>query len=318
MAQDKPKVFLSYPSTIEDFAELVRMKLDDAAIDVWKDTQQIQAGEEWRNEIDAGLLNADAIIVVLNKDSVKSSYVTYEWAFGLGSGKPIIPVLLEDCDIHPRMKVLQYLDFRDKKRPWIKLTKRIEEVNRRNSGEKIKVSELTVEELKEILAGSRSLTKAKAKTTGTKTSAGDLTESMNQIINARSYLGTIKGKPNKILWVDNLPQNNINERDALKALGFQFDLAQSTDQAMKFLTSNHYAAIISDMGRNEGPTAGYTLLKQVRTRDKATPFFIYAGSNELEHKVKAQEKGAQGSTNNPTELIDLVTTHVGTAVEGIM
>jgi hypothetical protein len=64
------------------------------------------------------------------------------------------------------------------------------------------------------------------------------------------------------------------------------------------------------MGRVEGPKEGYVLLKEIRKLNKQIPFFIYAGSNLLEHKMEAQEKGAQGSTNRATELIELITTHV--------
>jgi len=311
MEKDQPKVFLSYPSSIGDFAELVMMKLENGGIEVWKDTHQIQAGEEWRNEIDTGLLQVDAIIVLLNSATVSSSYVTYEWAFALGSGKAVIPVLLEDCDIHPRMRVLQYLDFRADNRPWDKLIQRIKELNVARSVNKVKVGDLTVDEFRKILEGGRSLTRAKAKNTGVKTSSADLTEAMNQIITARTYLETIRDKSGKVLWVDDKPQNNVNERDAIKALGFKIDVATTTEDAVRLLARDQYAAIISDMGREEGESAGYDLLKRIRSRDKKTPFFIYGSSGQLVHKVMAQERGAQGSTNNPTELIDLVTTHVG-------
>ena len=60
----------------------------------------------------------------------------------------------------------------------------------------------------------------------------------------------------------------------------------------------------------EGHDEGYVLLKQVRQKDKQTPYIIYSGSNKLEHKIMAQERGAQGATNRPDELIDLVTTHI--------
>ena len=104
-------VFISYNSKNEDFAELVKLKLEKEEIYVWKDTNQIDAGTEWRNEIDQGLLNCQIIIVLLNQVSVKSPYVTYEWAFALGNGKTIIPILIEECEVHPRINILQYLFF---------------------------------------------------------------------------------------------------------------------------------------------------------------------------------------------------------------
>jgi CheY-like chemotaxis protein len=315
MESDKPKVFVSYSSSNGDFAELLKMKLEDAGIEVWKDNYQILAGKEWRNEIDSGLLSSQLILVLLNKNSTNSPYVTYEWAFALGSGKPVIPILLEECEIHPRINVLQYMDFKDQKRPWDKLTERIKNSNIRKSSQTVKVSELTVEELEKILSGSKSLANAKAKSEGREIESGDITEAANQLVNAKNYLNSISDKPNTILWVDDRPNNNIYERSAFETLGFKFDLALSTKEALTKISKNKYAAIISDMGRVEGPKEGYVLLKEVRKKDKQIPYFIYAGSNLAEHKIEAQEKGAQGSTNRADELIDLVTTHVQSKFE---
>lgn len=64
------------------------------------------------------------------------------------------------------------------------------------------------------------------------------------------------------------------------------------------------------MGRVEGPREGYVLLEKVRQTDKGTPYFIYAGSNSSEHKKEAEQRGAQGTTNNPHELIEMVTKYV--------
>ena len=255
-------------------------------------------------------VSAISILVLLNRNSTNSTYVTYEWAFALGSGKDIIPILLEDCEIHSRIRVLQYFDFKGQKRPWDKLIIRVKDFNSKKSKGKIKVGQLTVGELEKILSGSKSLAMAKTKNEGRSPNEGDIAEAANQLVNARNYLGNITDKTSTILWVDDRPNNNIYEREAFEHLGFKFDLALSTQEALKLLSKNKYAAIISDMGRVEGPKEGYALLKEVRQRDKQIPFFIYAGSNTLEHKIEAQERGAQGSTNRPSELIDLVTTHV--------
>jgi hypothetical protein len=73
------------------------------------------------------------------------------------------------------------------------------------------------------------------------------------------------------------------------------------------LSTNRFAAIISDMARREGPSEGYKLLEAVRAKDTATPFFIYAGSRALQHKQEAALRGAQGTTNRAEELVELVT-----------
>jgi DNA-binding NtrC family response regulator len=110
-----------------------------------------------------------------------------------------------------------------------------------------------------------------------------------------------------ILWVDDRPDNTINERRALESMGFSFSLAETTKEALDILSHQQFAAIISDMGRREGPREGYALLGAIRGKDERTPFFIYAGSNALEHRREAAGRGAQGTTNRPDELFDMVT-----------
>jgi CheY-like chemotaxis protein len=302
------KVFVSYDSDNDDFAQLLRLTLEKENIEVWKDTHQIFAGTEWRNEIDQGILNCDAIIVLLNGDSCKSQYVTYEWAFALGNGKIVIPILTEDCETHPRINVLHHLNFKKPNRPWEKLVERLKTI--KNSKTKLKVSDLTVEELEKLIAGSKILASENAKKEGREFQNNDVTQVANQIVNAKSIFEGQSINNNTILWVDDRPDNNIYERSALELIGFKFDLALSTTEALEHFSKNKYLAIISDMGRVEGSNEGYVLLKAVRQIDKHIPFFIYAGSNLLEHKIQAQEKGAQGSTNRSDELIDLITSHV--------
>lgn len=111
---------------------------------------------------------------------------------------------------------------------------------------------------------------------------------------------------NRVLWVDDRPSNNTYERQAFEAQGIEFDLALSTNEALDRLSKNKYAAIISDMGRKEGPQEGYILLDKLRLDGNSTPFIIYAGSNLPEHKKMAREKGAVGSTNRAEELFQLV------------
>ena len=115
------------------------------------------------------------------------------------------------------------------------------------------------------------------------------------------------GWRNHILWVDDRPENNAYERQAFEAMGLRFTLALSTDDAFERLAQIRYAAIISDMGRREGPREGYVLLDRMRLQGDQTPLFFYASSNAPEHKHEAREHGGQGSTNNAQELFEMVT-----------
>lgn len=117
---------------------------------------------------------------------------------------------------------------------------------------------------------------------------------------------TIDGWRNHVLWVDDRPDNNIHERRAFEAVGLQFALAETTNGALEILSKRSFAAIISDMGRREGPREGYVLLDEVRNRGYQTPFFFYAASNSPAHKKETIEHGGQGCTNNAQELFQMV------------
>lgn len=109
-----------------------------------------------------------------------------------------------------------------------------------------------------------------------------------------------------VLWVDDNPNNNSYERQALETLGISFVSAQSTDEALKKISRQRFDAIISDMGRPPDSRAGYTLLDQLRSSGDQTPFIIYAGSRAPEHVAESRRRGAIGCTNNANELFEMV------------
>jgi CheY-like chemotaxis protein/cytochrome c oxidase subunit IV len=115
------------------------------------------------------------------------------------------------------------------------------------------------------------------------------------------------GWRNHVLWVDDRPENNVYERQAFEAVGLKFSLALSTNEALTVLERQKFAAVISDMGRKEGPREGYALLDAMRTKGNQTPLFFYASSNAPEHKQETYEHGGQGCTNNAQDLFHLVT-----------
>ncbi len=114
-----------------------------------------------------------------------------------------------------------------------------------------------------------------------------------------------------VLWVDDRPDNNAHERQALEALGVSFVLSTSTEDALELLRQRRFHAIISDMGRGHDPIAGYTLLQTLRTTGDRTPYILYAGSDAAEHRAEAKQKGALDTTNRPDELFRLVLSVIG-------
>jgi CheY-like chemotaxis protein len=173
---------------------------------------------------------------------------------------------------------------------------------------------MTAEQLERIIIGAMSLAAATTKESngGTyqeiglaaKGAAASLAEGLKESQQTADASGTDWRK--QILWVDDRPDNNVYERRAFEALGVTFTLALSTKEALELLSKRRFGAILSDMGRKEGPNEGYVLLDAVRSRGDQTPFLIYAGSNSDRHKREAEKNGAQGSTNNAQDLFEMV------------
>jgi CheY-like chemotaxis protein len=111
----------------------------------------------------------------------------------------------------------------------------------------------------------------------------------------------------RVLWVDDRPDNNRYERQALEALGLRIELSTSTEDALEKIHSKKYRLIISDMGRPPDAQAGYTLLRELREAGYSTPFVIYASSRDPQHVREARQRGALGATNSPQELLEMVT-----------
>jgi CheY-like chemotaxis protein len=137
-------------------------------------------------------------------------------------------------------------------------------------------------------------------------------EALNAVIRTVQEAGSVSRSADgpywrsHILWVDDRPDNNINERRAFEAMGISFTLSLTTSEALEELASKGFAAIISDMGRKEGPREGYVLLDAVRGDGNQTPLFFYASSNLPEHKKETAGRGGQGCTNSPDELFRMV------------
>jgi hypothetical protein len=122
------RYFISHSKIDGDFAELLQLKLEKEGFLAWIDTDRLGPGVDWRQEIDDAIRDAPAVIAVMSPEARESEYVTYEWAFAWGCGKQIIPLMLRQTPLHPRLATLQFLDFSNRiSRPWAKLIAALKE-----------------------------------------------------------------------------------------------------------------------------------------------------------------------------------------------
>ncbi len=119
-----------------------------------------------------------------------------------------------------------------------------------------------------------------------------------------------------ILWVDDLPGNNVQLVGAFSSLRISVDLALTTAQGMEFASKRTYGLIISDLGRRENgvddPMAGLHLVQELRKADITTPIIIFATRRALALQDELMEAGASLVTNRPSEVFDFAIAHVAT------
>jgi CheY-like chemotaxis protein len=137
-------------------------------------------------------------------------------------------------------------------------------------------------------------------------------EALNRIVETVEAASVFSSEPrngwrNHVLWVDDKPNNNIYERQAFEQVGLRFTLVESTSEALSAIKREKFSAVISDMGRREGPQEGYVLLEKLRSAGIKTPLFFYAGSGSPEHRRLTKERGGQGCTDDAQELFQMVT-----------
>ena len=113
-------VFVSYAREDKAFARELSRRLRGSHVTAWQDIQDLRGGDSWQERIDNALRNASALIVIMSPHATKSQFVTYEWAFAIGAGIRVIPVVLRRTKLHPRLSAIQFIDF-TKRKAWVSL-----------------------------------------------------------------------------------------------------------------------------------------------------------------------------------------------------
>ena len=106
----------------------------------------------------------------------------------------------------------------------------------------------------------------------------------------------------RVLWVDDHPGNNAEERRFLEGRRIAVYEVTSSDDAMKLLSMYKYDAVISDMGRNGNPLAGLELIREMRAQKNYTPFVLYTILPSKAQRDLLAEYGGQGVAVTPEGL----------------
>jgi CheY-like chemotaxis protein len=119
----------------------------------------------------------------------------------------------------------------------------------------------------------------------------------------------------RVLWVDDSPVNNEDERSRLRADGLVFDNVVSSSEAIEQLRLSTYDLVISDLGRrgssDRSQTAGLELLRDPVVSEGGPPLIVYAGRQAVKQRPDLLREGAFGATDNPVALVALVREALG-------
>jgi CheY-like chemotaxis protein len=118
---------------------------------------------------------------------------------------------------------------------------------------------------------------------------------------AKHHLNTFRNA--KILWVDDYPENNRNERRMFRQLKADIDIARNSNDALEMLRCDIYDLVISDIARDDKDDLdGLQFLSELCKTDAGPPVIFYVG---VVQNGKGVPEHAFGITNRPDELLHL-------------
>ncbi|NKE55602.1 TIR domain-containing protein [Lentzea sp. PSKA42] len=308
-------VFISHSFDNQPEFENVTDWLDRLDVQYWRPSE-IKTGESLREQLRTAVQTCSVCIFVATQKSVTSSWCGAELGAFWGAGIPIIVYLAEASLPDEALPPILQGDVweRNLRRVAARAEELVDHRDAAAPSPNAKVSSITVEQLETLVGGAVALVAAKVlKDSSLGAFDGGLrsvaTEATGRVLRGTEATRQLTDGDwkRRVLWVDDHPEYNEYEREAFESFGLKFMLVLSTEEALQVLDGRRFAAIISDMGRAEGPQEGFRLLESVRARDRSTPFFIYAGTATSAQRQLATARGAQGQTDEANELIDMVT-----------
>ena len=114
-------IFLSYARENAKIVEDIYEQCQKADFNPWMDTKNIVPGREWEDEIKNALKNSSVVVVFLSKHSVANNKTWCHFEAHLASEQsrsthpesklPVVPVLLDSCEIPPSLQRFQFYDY---------------------------------------------------------------------------------------------------------------------------------------------------------------------------------------------------------------
>jgi hypothetical protein len=105
-------VFISYSRYEVTFAESLARELERRGIEPWMDFRNLLPGRPWQTQLDEASESADAMMIVVSVESMKSAAVKDEWTKALAAKRRIILVIFEACVLPNELSKCEWVDYR--------------------------------------------------------------------------------------------------------------------------------------------------------------------------------------------------------------
>lgn len=108
-------IFLSYSTSDNDEARKLEVYFSKNNVKVFMSEKEIKPGSKWEIDIKDALSNSKMMCVLATPNSIKSEWVTTEWAIAWAKNIRIVPVLLHcsASDLPDRLRTYQAIDFHE-------------------------------------------------------------------------------------------------------------------------------------------------------------------------------------------------------------
>lgn len=107
-----PYVFISHSHQDKEFARFLNERLQRAGFATWLDVERIPEGSTWAREIENGVENCGALVVVMSKNARESEWVERETLMAMNLRKPIFIARVDDVRLPIYVINRQFSDFR--------------------------------------------------------------------------------------------------------------------------------------------------------------------------------------------------------------
>ncbi|NIR51755.1 TIR domain-containing protein [candidate division KSB1 bacterium] len=107
------KIFVSYARQDIDLAEQLEQTLKEHGCRIWRDEQNVYAGQNWPKAIGEAIEAHDVLLLLWSRHAKNAHFVEFEWSTALALRKPILPCLLDDTPLPPSLSAINGLPVRD-------------------------------------------------------------------------------------------------------------------------------------------------------------------------------------------------------------